>query len=251
MFQKLRNSLWLVCLAAVSAACQPVPSSNTPDLSTIVARMMAAQQRNRLQAHAFTVKRDYQLLDKSQDQKARVVANITFMPPDQKQYTIESSHGGMGEKILRDVLEKETESPRNPDRKELSEENYQFQLLGTEMLDGRTCYILSLHPRRDDKDLIRGQIWVDTETFNVRRLAGSPAKNPSWWIRDLYILMSFAEVDGMWLRTFTQAIANVRFKGKYEMVARDIDYAPASVQLVHQIRRHPRPVIITGAALNP
>ena len=251
MLQNPRNFLWLVCLAAVSAACQTVPSNNTPDLNTVVERMMAAQQRNRLQAHPFTVKRDYQLLDKSQDQKAQVVANINFMPPDQKQYRIESSHGGMGEKILRDVLEKETEAPKNPDSKELSTQNYQFQLLGTQLLDGQLCYVLSLTPRRDDKDLIRGQIWVDADSYNVRRLAGNPAKNPSWWIRDLYILMSFAEVDGMWLRTFTHAVANVRFKGRYEMVARDIDYAPAPLQLVRQMRRRSRPVIVTGAALNP
>ena len=212
---------------------------------------MAAQQHNREQARPITVKRDYQLLDKSQEEKAQVVAHITYMPPDQKQYRIESSHGGLGEKILRDVLEKETETSKNPDRKELSTQNYDFKLLGTQPIDGRTCYLVALNPKRDDKDLIRGQMWIDAETYNIRRLAGNPAKNPSWWIRDLYILMSFAEVDGMWLRTFTRAVANVRFKGKYEMVSRDIGYTPATQQLVRQVRRHPRPGILTGAAVNP
>ena len=28
----------------------------------------------------------------------------------------------------------------------------------------------------------------------------------------------------MWLRTFTHAVANVRFKGKYIMESRDIEY---------------------------
>jgi len=36
--------------------------------------------------------------------------------------------------------------------------------------------------------------------------------------------MSFAEVDGMWLRTFTHAVADVRFKGKYVMESRDLEY---------------------------
>jgi hypothetical protein len=239
-------------VAAICAAAQGrAASGGMPDLSTIIARMMAAQQNNRLQARPLVVKRAYQLLDKLQDQKAQVVATITYMPPDQKQYRIESSYGGLGEKILRDVLEKETESPKNPDRKELSTQNYDFRLLGTETVEGGLCYVVGLNPKREDKDLIRGQMWIDWQTYNVRRVAGNPAKNPSWWIRDLYILMTFGEVDGMWLRTFTHAVANVRFKGKYEMVSRDVDYPPVPQLLVRQIRRHPRPGIMAGAAVNP
>jgi hypothetical protein len=67
----------------------------------------------------------------------------------------------------------------------------------------------------------------------------------------LYILMSYAEVDGMWLRTFTRAVADVRFKGKYEMVSRDIAYTPVPQQLVRQLRHHARPNILAGAAVNP
>jgi outer membrane lipoprotein-sorting protein len=242
----------LACFAllAVMASAQTSPSAPL-DLKTIIARMMAAQQHNKLQSRAYTVKRDYQLLDKTQVQKAQVVAHITYMPPDQKQYRIESSYGGLGEKILRDVLEKETAEPRDPDRKALSAANYNFELLGTEQLEGRNCYVLRLDPKRDDKELIRGQLWVDAETYNIHRIEGNPAKNPSWWIRDLHLLISFAEVDGMWLRTFTYAVANVRFKGKYEMVARDLEYNRAPEQVVRRFRRRARPGIVTGAALNP
>jgi Outer membrane lipoprotein-sorting protein len=248
----LSKSVLLVCAMAFCAAAQvPVGSGNAPAVNTIVARMTAAQHRNKEQSHAITVKRDYQLLDHRQEQKAQVVAHITYMPPDQKEYTIESSYGGIGEKILRDVLDKETEQPRDPGRKELSTQNYDFQLLGSESLNGRQCYVLALEPKRGDKELIRGRVWVDSDTYNIRRIEGNPAKNPSWWIRDLYILMSFAEVDGMWLRTFTYAVANVRFKGKYEMVSRDLEYHPAAEQVVQRLRRRGRPGIITGAAFNP
>ena len=133
------------------------------------------------------------------------------MPPDQKQYNIESSSGGMGEKVLRDILAKETESPRKAERKEISPENYDFQLLGSEMLEGRNCYVISLNPRREEKDLIRGKMWVDATSYNIHRIEGNPTKSPSWWIRDLHILMNFTNVDGMWLHTFTHAVADVRF----------------------------------------
>lgn len=238
-------------LTVFVSAQTPAQSSGSPDLNTIVSRMMAAQQHNRLQARPFTVKRDYQLLDRQQEQKAQVVAHITYMPPDHKEYQIVSSHGGLGEKILRDVLNKETEEPRDPDRKELSAANYNFEFLGNTQLDGRSCYLIGIKPKRDDKELLRGQLWVDAENYNVRRIEGHPAKNPSWWIRDLQVLMTFADVDGMWLRTFTYAVANVRFKGTYEMVSRDLEYGPAQEQVVRRLRRRARPEIVTGSALRP
>lgn len=211
--------------------------------------MSAAQQENKARLRPFTVKRGYFLLDKKDQPKGEVVANITLLPPDNKQYSIESaSGGGMAEKVLRDILTKETEPPKDAQKKELSAENYDFKLLGEETLDGRRCYLLGLNPRREEKDLIRGQIWVDAENYNIHRIAGSPVKSPSWWIHDLQILISFTEVDGMWLRTFTHAVANVRFKGKYVMESRDLEYRAAQ-QTASRSRRNSG--ILAGAVVNP
>jgi hypothetical protein len=178
-----------------------------------------------------------------------MVANITLLPPDNKQYWIESSSGGgIAEKVLRDILTRETEPPKDQHKKELSAENYDFQLLGEENLNGRRCYLLGLNPRREEKDLIRGKIWVDAENYNIHRIEGSPVKSPSWWIHDIQILISFAEVDGMWLRTFTHAVANVRFKGKYVMESRDLEYRAAQ-QTASRSRRNSG--ILAGAVVNP
>jgi len=234
-----------VCLLAVIASGQTAPN---PDTRTIVDRMLRAQQENKARIRPFTVKRDYLLLDKQEQQKAQVVANITVLPPDSKQYNIEKSSGGMGEKVLRDVLSKETEPPKDAQRKELSPANYDFALLGEETIDGRRCFLLGMNPRREEKDLLRGKLWVDVENYNIRRVEGTPAKNHSWWIHDLHILMSFADVDGMWLRTSTHAVANVRFKGKYVMESRDIEYR-FTQQTASRSRRNP--AIFAGSAINP
>jgi len=60
--------------------------------------------------------------------------------------------------------------------------------------------------------------------------------------------MSFTEVDGMWLRTFTHAVANVRFKGKYVMESRDLEYR--FTQQTASRSRH-NPAILAGSAINP
>lgn len=220
----------------------------TADTATIVSRMEQAQRQNAVKTKSFSIKRDYRLLDKENEPKAQLVATISFVPPDQKQYQIESAHGGMGEKILRDILSRETETPKDPERKEISEDNYDFQLVGTELLDGRMCYVLALNPKRHDKELIHGQAWVDANTFNIRRIQGEPAKSPSWWIHDVQILMTFNQIDGIWLRTFMRAVASVRFKGRYEMISRNVEYHSMEQA---RVRRRNRPAILAGAALVP
>jgi Outer membrane lipoprotein-sorting protein len=236
-----------VLLPAASAVAQT--GGPQPNVSNIVEAMLRALQENKARVKPFTVRRGYLLLDKQEQQKAQVVANISVLPPDFKEYQIESSSGGMGEKVLRDILSKETEQPQPKDaeRQELSRNNYEFKLLSEEYVDGQRCYLLSLNPRREEKDLLRGKIWVDAETYNIRRIEGSPVKSPSWWIHDLTILMSFAEVDGMWLRTSTHAVANIRFKGKYVMESRDLEYRFTQQTASHQ--RRINPAIFTGSAI--
>jgi Outer membrane lipoprotein-sorting protein len=239
-------SAFLFLILGIFAAAQE--SRPTPNTDIIVGRMMAVRQGNKAQVRSYTVKRDYQLLDKQEQPRAQVIATITYRPPNDKQYNIESSSGGIGGKVLRDILQKETEPNKDAQRKELSPENYDFQLVGKEAIDGRNCYVLSISPRRDEKDMIRGKIWVDAENYNIHRIEGKTVKSPSWWIRDLYVLMTFASVDGMWLHTFTHAVADVRFKGKYVMESRDVEYGPIAPSTA---TRRKNPGILAGAAINP
>jgi hypothetical protein len=197
-----------------------------PDANVIVARMMAAIQQCKSRGRSLTVRRDYQLFDKKWESKAQVVVRVTFVPPDQKRYDVESSRGGVGERILRDILAREMETPNATGQKWLTPDNYNFRLLGRETIDGHPCYVLALAPKREERNVIRGRAWIDMESYRLRRLEGEPVKVPSWWIHDLYFSMNFDEVDGMWMRTLTQAIANVRLRGKYVMVARNVDSSP-------------------------
>lgn len=229
-------------------AAAALAGEGPPDTQVIVERMLQAQRQNKARVRTFTVKRGYFLRDKQDQEKARIVARITNLPPGDRQYQVETGSGGIGEKVLRDILIKDAARPRDSERSELSPANYVFQFLGETQLEGRRCYLLRLSPLREEKDLLRGQVWVDAENYHVRRIEGSPVKTPSWWIRDLHVLMSFAEIDGMWLRTFTHAVANVRFKGRYVMEARDLEYG-----FDEQIASRPRPnpEILAGSVIDP
>jgi hypothetical protein len=218
------RALTLACLSWFLSSLVAAQAINTvQDVQTIVMKMVAARQKDRERIRPFTLKRDYQLFDQELQRKARLVASIVVTPPDHKMYEIQSGEGGRAEKILRNILARETQPSKDSSRQELSQQNYEFQLLGLEELNGRLCYKLAIRPRRHEEELIRGQIWVDSENYRVHRIEGQLAKSPSWWLHDLRVLIDFADVEGMWLRTFMHAIANVRFKGRYVVESRDVE----------------------------
>src|SRR6185503_15182175 len=101
---------------------------------------------------------------------------------------------------------------------------YDFRLVREEEIGGQRCYVLELQPRRKDKRLLRGSIWVDASTYLLRRTEGEPAKGVSWWLRDEHITFIYGDVNGMWLQIASESTANVRILGQYTMVSRDVDY---------------------------
>jgi hypothetical protein len=83
---------------------------------------------------------------------------------------------------------------------------------------------LEILPKRKGKTLLRGQIWIDAATYQLRRTEGEPGKAPSWWLRDARIVLVYGDVGGMWLQTASESTANVRFVGPHTMVTRDVEY---------------------------
>ena len=213
----------LVLGLCAQAAAQSSDTAN--GLETIVARMEAAQQDNRDRIRAYTVVREYTLTsEKKPEAPSQVTAEVNFVPPGTKAYEIRETNGrGHGEKVVRRVLQHEAEMAGQSDHSAVSPANYDFNLVGKETLEGRECYVLALRPKRESKDLLKGHAWVDAATYQVRRIMGEPAKNPSWWVKKVTVELSFAEVGGMWMQTAAKADADVRFVGNHVLLSRDVD----------------------------
>jgi hypothetical protein len=195
-------------------------------VETIVSRMAQARAENRTHLHPYRVTRAYRLFGREkQTAKAEVIADVTFVPPNLKQYQIQQANGtGLGEKIVRQMLDRETDIVKDHSSTDLSAANYEFRFLRQEELEGHRCYVLALNPRRKEKNLLQGRIWVDAATYRLRRTEGEPGKAPSWWIRDAHIVLGYEEVGGMWLQTSSESTADVRFLGEHTMITRDVDY---------------------------
>ena len=94
--QRLSCSL-LLSLAGV--ACVQAQSGRTvPTVETILTRMAQARTENRTRLRPYQVTRTYRLFSKEeQTTKSEVIVDVTFVPPNIKQYAIRQATGmGLG-----------------------------------------------------------------------------------------------------------------------------------------------------------
>lgn len=219
---------WLLCLllVAVAPAGSAQDATSAPDVEAVLARMAQARAENRARLRPYTVTRDYKLFDKERPEpKSQVTADVAFVPPNLVQYSIEQAVGsGWGTKIVRRILANEAKIAKEYAATEISAANYDFRFLREEDVASQRCYVLELLPKRKDKHLLRGTIWVDANTYLLRRVEGEPAKSPSWWVREMRLVLLYGNVEGMWLHTASEATANVRIAGQYRLVSGNVKY---------------------------
>ena len=121
---------------------------------------------------------------------------------------------------------------------DITRDNYDFRLVREDEMEGQRCYVLELLPKRKSKDLLSGTIWVDANTYLPQRVEGEPAKNPSWWLKDVRIVLLYGYVGPMWLQTSSEATANVRVLGRSTVVWQDVRYQIGELLLApHWYRR--------------
>ena len=218
---------WSVPLFLISAVAFASAQTGSPILTeNIISGMAQAREDNQARFRPYIVTRDYKLFGEAKTTPAsEVVADLTFAPPQLKSYAIRQTNGtGMGERIVRRMLEGQIAFAKDSGSTDISQDNYDFRFLREEDLNGHHCYVLELLPRRKAKNLLHGNIWVDAKTYLLQRVEGEPAKSSSWWLRDVRIVLLFGYIGEMWVQTSSESTADVRIAGQYKMISQDVSY---------------------------
>lgn len=216
-----------VALLSSTGVAQKAASPVALPLDAIIQSTEKAQATASPQV-SYQIIREYRLSG-AKDSKAdsRVVAEVNFKPPASEGYRIKRYSGSSrGQQLVRSVLDHEVEvtSENNKERSAISRDNYTFSYSGEASLDGQSCYVLGLKPKRTDKDLISGQVWVDKHSFLIRQIQGDAAKTPFWWLKKVHITLVFADREGSWVQKSMEAIADVRIVGTHTLTSRILDY---------------------------
>ena len=227
---KIRPKFWLPCLLILMAFAAPAQVISTTtaidstELNEIIERMEVVQHQNPALLQAYEVTREYKVFHGDDVQPiADVVVRIEFVPPATTSYTILQSRGSSrGEKMVRELLDRETDGTKDIQQSAVTRTNYDFVFLRRQDFGVVPEYVLGIFPKRKEKQLLLGEIWVNASTFHIRRIEGVPAKSPSFWLREIHISVQFAPLGSMWLPVTFDAVATVRFLGKYTLTGVDV-----------------------------
>lgn len=159
-----------------------------------------------------------------------MVVQVHYDRASGKRFHILSQSGSklLCDKVLKKAVDSEEEAAQDKSSTALTPANYSFQLLGTDLLNGRPSYLLHVDPLRPGKFLYRGKVWVDAADFTVAKIEVEPAKNPSMWISHSSILNTYAPTDGIWLPQSNRSDSKIRIGGTAELT---IDYGTYHVVL--------------------
>ena len=218
----------LFLLPASLAAADESPS--LPTATEIVTRMGSRDLQRQVSIEGYGGMRRYVLENEHLHKRAEMLVQVQGDPDGTKHFEVVSEEGWKAahKHVLRKMLESESETSRPEMRAKtrLNPENYEFEVVGTELVVDRTAYVLEIHPKRKEKYLFRGRIWVDAEDYALVRAEGSPAKNPSFWTKTTHFVQIYQKNGPLWFPLSTQSVTEAHIFGTTDVSIEYFNYAP-------------------------
>jgi negative regulator of sigma E activity len=212
-----RRLVLATCLALIHGlTAEPVSTS----ADEILTRVENANGRRRDLLKRYTGSRQYTLQNARFGKEAAVGIEMRYHEPEGERYTVLTQSGSdklIG--IINTVLASEARASVPPEnaRHQVSAANYRVRLLGTEIVEGRTCYVLALTPRTKSRFLIMGKAWVDVESFGTVRIDGQFAASISMLVGAPRFREDFVEVNGFWLPGHVRSVTSSFLLGPTEL----------------------------------
>jgi hypothetical protein len=162
--------------------------------------------------------RTYQVIDLKGKVHAEEIGRMEFFSPDKKAFTVTSENGSglVRHMALTPLINSEIEAAAGKEHHDsaISPDNYSLNLLGEQQLGPYRCFVAEAVPKRKDKYLFEGRVWIDVNDYAVVRIEGHPARKLSFWIQHADFVRQYQKIDGFWLPEKDQTLVQVRMYGK-------------------------------------
>src|SRR5436190_17944422 len=195
--------LMLVAGASQEPSVPVVQQEEVPNMDEILNRMKDYDEWQERYLVEYRAQRKFHAENLRFKEDATLDVLTTFRRPNTLESQVLRAEGSkiIRERVFNKILEAENETHAVLAKQQIDivPANYSFNYLGREDCEGRECYRLSITPKRKEKYLIDGQIWIDAVDWGIVRVQGSPAKRPSLWVRQTQLDTRYKRIEGMWL----------------------------------------------------
>jgi hypothetical protein len=241
MMPPVAVSQTLVSEKAIGETSANAPAVEGLTGDEIVARMI---ERNRLRnehLRSYSAVRRYEIRNPDGRVSAETVVRVEYHAPGTKTFQKVSEAGSwvVRRLVFDRLLQSEEETSTGEERRDsaISDKNYAFTIIGEESLAGRRCFIVEAKPKRTDKYLFEGELWIDAQDFGIAKISGHPAAKLSFWINRAEFVRQFQRIDGFWLPYLDETIVDIRVHGRREF---RIEHEQYAINAVNDLGPQPR-----------
>jgi hypothetical protein len=213
----------------------------------VFAQFIARNNLRKAELAGYTAVRTYAVVDLNGKVHAEETGRMEFRAPDKKAFVVTSETGSaMVRRLALNALiagELQAATGKEQHDTSITPENYTLQLLGEQQVGPYHCYVAQATPKRKDKYLFEGTLWIHDHDYAIVRIEGHPAKKPSFWIDRAEFVRQYHKVDQFWLPRRDETLVHVRFHGLKVLTIDHRDY------VVHRVDDGRAPFAIQNAAL--
>jgi hypothetical protein len=210
------------------------PLSSAIDENALFSQMLTHNAIRNAALLGYTELRTYEVTDTTGKVRAQESGQMEYRAPDKKTFvtTSESGSGMVRRLALNPLIASEIEAAAGKQHHDsaITPANYNFELLGEQQVGPYQCFVVRATPKRPDKYLFEGKVWIDTQDFAVVRIAGHPAKKLSFWIERADFVRNYQKIDGFWLSQRDETFVRVRLYGKKILIIDHENYRLAGAK---------------------
>ena len=196
--------------------------------SQVLRELASHNEQRRSALHDYSALRTYQVIDLKGKVHAKEIGHMEFLAPDKKTFTVtsESGSGVVRHMALNPLIKSEIAAATGKEHHDstISADNYTLSLLGEQQVGPYRCFVAEAVPKRKDKYLFEGKLWIDVNDYSVVRIEGHPAKKLSFWIQRADFVRQYQKIEGFWLPQRDQTFVQVRLYGKKVLTIEHQDY---------------------------
>lgn len=166
----------------------------------------------------FSVIRTYSVQNEQGITVAQEVVMMEYRPPGIKTFTITSSKGSgfIRSHVFRRLMTREASRTGSREDSDgfITPENYRFGLAGQAQIGGSECTVVHAIPKYRKTYLFEGYIWIDNQDFAIVKIKGHLAKSPSFWVKRVEFVRQYQKINGFFLLSREEAIADIKIYGR-------------------------------------
>ena len=191
-------------------------------------KVLEHNRRREVRLQQYWAVRNYDVSSDKGKVYAEEVVRVEYQAPDHKTFVTESEKGStlVRDLVLKRLIESESETSTGRSHRDSSigPANYEFNLLGEQDVGPYHCVVAEAHPRRPDKYLFEGKIWIDAEDYAIVRIAGHPARSLSFWITRADFVRQYQKLGEFWLPARDETFVHMRLYGNKVLTIDHRDY---------------------------